>query len=54
MPLYSIETAGQLDPFLQREWLLTNGTGAFASSSVVGCNTRRYHSLLCATLTPPV
>ena len=54
MPLYAIDTAGQLDPFLHREWLLTNGTGAFASSTLLGCNTRRYHSLLCATLTPPV
>lgn len=54
MPFYAIDTLGQLDPFIQREWLLTNGTGAFASSTVVGCNTRRYHSLLCAALTPPV
>lgn len=54
MPLYSIETHGELNPFLQYEWLLTNGSGAFAMSSVVGCNTRRYHGRLCATTRPPV
>ncbi len=54
MPLFSIETAGQLHPFLNHEWLLTNGLGAFASSTVVGCNTRRYHGLLCAATIPPV
>ena len=36
------------------EWLETNGTGAFAMSTVAGCNTRRYHALLVATLKPPV
>ena len=54
MALYSIETQGQLQPNLEREWLLTNGLGSFASSTLVGCNTRRYHSLLCAATTPPV
>src|SRR5687768_1150356 len=54
MPLYTIETHGQLDPHLEQEWLLTNGLGGFASSSIVGANTRRYHGLLCAATTPPV
>jgi len=54
MSLYSIETHGQLHPFLNYEWLLTNGAGAFASSTVVACNTRRYHGLLCAATIPPV
>ncbi|HEX8832784.1 MAG TPA: amylo-alpha-1,6-glucosidase, partial [Abditibacteriaceae bacterium] len=36
------------------EWLVTNGIGGFASSSVVGCNTRRYHALLCAATNPPL
>jgi predicted glycogen debranching enzyme len=39
---------------LQEEWLITNGLGGFASGTVVGCNTRRYHGLLCAAMTPPV
>ena len=53
-PLFSLATEGQLEPWRSREWLLTNGLGGFASSSVVGCNTRRYHGLLCAATTPPV
>ena len=43
MPLYEIATNGQLEPHLRQEWLLTNGMGGFAASTVVGCNTRRYH-----------
>jgi predicted glycogen debranching enzyme len=54
MSLYSTETYGELRPFLQREWLLTNGAGAFASGTVVGCPTRRYHALLCAATLPPL
>ena len=54
MHLYTIETHGQLEPHLEQEWLLTNGIGAFASSTIVGCNTRRYHGLLCAATHPPV
>ena len=37
----------------QREWLETNGTGAFAMGTVAGLNTRRYHALLVASLKPP-
>jgi predicted glycogen debranching enzyme len=54
MPLYSIETYGELRPYLQHEWLVTNGIGGFASGTIVGCNARRYHGLLCAALMPPV
>ena len=36
------------------EWLETNGLGGYASSSVTGSNTRRYHGLLVAALHPPV
>jgi predicted glycogen debranching enzyme len=54
MARYSIETYGELEPHLAQEWLLTNGMGSFASGTVVGCNTRRYHGLLCAATVPPV
>jgi len=54
MALYSVETYGELHPHLEEEWLITNGIGGFASGSVVGCNRRRYHGLLCAALVPPV
>jgi predicted glycogen debranching enzyme len=48
------DTCGTLDAALRREWLETNGLGGFASSTIVGMNTRRYHGLLVATLKPPV
>jgi predicted glycogen debranching enzyme len=46
----------KLNSFMQSsnyEWLATNGIGGFASSSVSGANTRRYHGLLIASLRPP-
>ncbi len=39
---------------IQREWLVTNGLGGYASSTVIGANTRKYHGLLVASLAPPV
>lgn len=36
-----------------REWLTTNGLGGYASGSVCGANTRRYHGLLVAAVQPP-
>ncbi|HYK51076.1 MAG TPA: amylo-alpha-1,6-glucosidase, partial [Terriglobales bacterium] len=43
-----------MDAALRREWLETNGLGGFASSTIVGLNTRRYHGLLVAATKPPV
>jgi predicted glycogen debranching enzyme len=43
-----------LDNLLGREWLVTNGLGGFASSTIAGVNTRRYHGLLVAAMEPPV
>ena len=37
-----------------REWLVTNGLGGFASGTVAESNTRRYHGVLVAALTPPL
>src|SRR5215510_11259055 len=41
-----------LDPvlLLTREWLVTNALGGYASASVSGACTRRYHGLLIAAL----
>ena len=39
---------------IQLEWLETNGLGGWASSSIIGCNTRRYHGLLVASTRPPI
>ena len=36
------------------EWLVTNGRGSYASGTVAGMLTRRYHGLLVAALNPPV
>lgn len=36
-----------------KEWLVTNGIGGYASSTILGANTRRYHGLLVASLNPP-
>jgi predicted glycogen debranching enzyme len=43
-----------LDLACRREWLETNGIGGFASSTIIGLNTRRYHGLLVAATKPPV
>jgi predicted glycogen debranching enzyme len=43
-----------LDAASRREWLETNGIGGFASSTIAGLNTRRYHGLLVAATKPPV
>ena len=39
---------------MRREWLVTNGLGGYASGTVAGVNTRRYHGLLVASMNPPV
>jgi predicted glycogen debranching enzyme len=38
---------------IDKEWLITNALGGYASSSVLGINTRKYHGLLIAALHPP-
>lgn len=38
---------------LTKEWIISNGIGGFASSTILGANTRKYHGLLIAPLTPP-
>ncbi|MGA7733640.1 MAG: glycogen debranching enzyme N-terminal domain-containing protein, partial [Chloroflexia bacterium] len=48
------ETCIDLDQSLNKDWLVTNGIGGYASSTVPGVNTRRYHGLLVAALRPPV
>lgn len=50
----SPDLSGSLDQKLTREWLLTDGLGGFASGSIVGCPTRRYHGLLVASKRPPL
>ena len=47
------EVTGDLDALEQREWLVTNGIGGYASASAAGSLTRGYHGLLVASLSPP-
>ena len=45
---------GNYDAASSREWLETNGIGGFASSTISGSHTRRYHGLLTAATRPPL
>ena len=45
---FDLEQAGS------REWLEANGLGGWASGTLAGCHTRRYHGLLVAATRPPV
>jgi predicted glycogen debranching enzyme len=47
------EVCGDLEKAEGREWLVTNGLGGYASGTVAGTATRRYHGLLVAALQPP-
>src|SRR5512134_2807995 len=42
------------EPMPRREWLVTNGLGGYASGTVSGVVTRRYHGLLVAALPAPL
>src|SRR5688572_25640594 len=42
------------EPMPRREWLVTNGLGGYASGTVAGAVTRRYHGLLIASLPAPL
>jgi predicted glycogen debranching enzyme len=44
---------GDLGAAERREWLTVNGLGGFASGTIAGSLTRRYHGLLIAALRPP-
>jgi len=48
------EICGELAAAESREWLVTNGIGGYASGTVAGTLTRRYHGLLVAALQPPL
>jgi predicted glycogen debranching enzyme len=47
-------SALSLDAMLAREWLAVNHVGGYAASTLPGCNTRKYHGLLVAAMSPPV
>jgi predicted glycogen debranching enzyme len=51
--LYHKPTCQNLREALRLEWLETNGLGDYASSTITGCNTRKYHGLFTAALDHP-
>src|SRR3990167_1370855 len=52
--LFNKDICRDLSNAVSKEWLETNGIGGFASSTIVGANTRRYHGLLTAATGPPL
>lgn len=48
------ELSQSVDVLISREWMVANGIGGYAASTALGCNTRKYHGLLVAAMTPPV
>ena len=44
----------EAEPFRTREWLVTNGLGGYASGTVLGVTTRRYHGILIAAMPAPL
>ena len=50
---WKVESDGAIEPLLTREWLVTNGLGGYASGTLGGVLTRRYHGLLIAALAAP-
>ncbi|MBC7130576.1 glycogen debranching enzyme family protein [Candidatus Bathyarchaeota archaeon] len=55
LPFISLsrKTLSDVDEALNKEWIITNGLGGYASSTVLGINTRKYHGLLVAAFRPP-
>jgi predicted glycogen debranching enzyme len=48
------EDAADPTPLIDREWLVTNGLGGYASGTLAGAATRRYHGLLIAAHPAPL
>lgn len=51
---FDTEICKNFEETLSREWLETNGIGGFASATISGANSRRYHGLLTAATKPPL
>jgi len=54
LPKREVPQDPEADPHLREEWLVTNGLGGYASGTVSGAITRRYHGLLIAALPNPL
>lgn len=51
---FDTNTTQEFNRAISLEWIETNGLGGYASSTIIGTNTRRYHGLLVASMKPPV
>src|SRR5215472_3839195 len=54
MIIFDRATCRDLATARHREWIETNGIGGYASATIVGLITRRYHGLLVAATKPPL
>ena len=48
--MFTKDISSTFDKNIQNEWLVTNGIGGYASSTIIGANTRKYHGLLVASV----
>jgi predicted glycogen debranching enzyme len=50
---FNREAFSCLSDIIEKEWLITNGAGSYAATTMPGINTRKYHGLFVAALHPP-
>ena len=48
------ELCSNFDRAIQLEWIVTNGLGGYASSTILNINTRKFHGLLFVAFNPPI
>ncbi|MBC8233345.1 glycogen debranching enzyme N-terminal domain-containing protein [bacterium] len=51
--IHTFDGDSNIEKIVDKEWLVTNGIGGYASSTVCGLNSRRYHGILIAAKNPP-
>lgn len=51
--IFSRSELGSFERGSDKQWVVSNGLGGFASSTIIGANTSKYHGLLFASLRPP-
>lgn len=51
--IFGRESFLQYDEAVRREWVITNGNGSYAGSSIIGANTRKHHGIFIASLHAP-
>jgi predicted glycogen debranching enzyme len=49
----ALDPHDEAEKFLRTEWIVANGLGGYASSSISGITTRKYHGVLVSALPPP-